>query len=417
MQLLLNTTSPYARIARIALAEKGYADIGTTVVDPWADAPALLEANAAARVPALLTDAGRPLTESLLIVLWLESQQPAALLARRQPDRHDLAGRHRDGRDRCGRHSLIGRESTPTRARRIACGLAGGADRPGPVGLEAVRPATSSGHAGPVGHRQRRRAGLRALPLSEGGVGVTGAAAAHRPRRAHEFRARPSRSACLAPDPQHNLVLEFAMTTPLADSAQVTTEFKRAMSPARVHRDDHQHHRRRRQPLRHDRHGSELADDGSTVAADLRQPQREHPFGPDRTGRFCVNVLTTEHEDLVSAFSGRLKGDARFEVGEWRSEDSGMPYLEGAQCNLFCDIDSVVPFGTHSVVIGRVSAVRVEEGIRPLIFADGKLGATQSLTGHVRIASNLSTLTQFLPTDLEAFLKKHPLIDVHLRKR
>jgi flavin reductase (DIM6/NTAB) family NADH-FMN oxidoreductase RutF len=133
--------------------------------------------------------------------------------------------------------------------------------------------------------------------------------------------------------------------------------------------------------------------------------------------RFCVNVLTTEHEDLVSAFSGRLKGDERFEVGQWRNEETGMPYLDGAQCNLFCDIESIVPFATHSIVIGRVTAVRVEEGIKPLIFADGKLGATQALTGHVRIASNLSTLTQFLPTDLESFLKKHPLIEVHLEEK
>jgi flavin reductase (DIM6/NTAB) family NADH-FMN oxidoreductase RutF len=133
--------------------------------------------------------------------------------------------------------------------------------------------------------------------------------------------------------------------------------------------------------------------------------------------KFCVNVLTTEHEDLVSAFSGRLKGDERFSVGSWRNEDQGMPYLEGAQCNLFCDIQSVVPFGTHSIVIGRVTAVRVEEGIKPLIFADGKLGATQLLTGHVRIASNLSTLTQFLPSDLASFLGKQPLIDVNLEEK
>ena len=48
-----------------------------------------------------------------------------------------------------------------------------------------------------------------------------------------------------------------------------------------------------------------------------------------------------------------------------------------------------------------------------MIFSDGRLGATQALTGHVRIAANLSTITQFLPTDLESFLKKQPLIDVH----
>jgi glutathione S-transferase len=80
MKLFLNTTSPYARIARIALAEKGHPDVATEVVDPWGDAPPLLDVNPAARVPALVTDDGRALTESLLIVLWLEHRWPAPSL-------------------------------------------------------------------------------------------------------------------------------------------------------------------------------------------------------------------------------------------------------------------------------------------------------------------------------------------------
>lgn len=80
MHLFLNNTSPYARIARIALEEKGGADLATQIVDPWADAPALLAANTAARVPALITDQGPCLTESLLIVLWLESERPTPTL-------------------------------------------------------------------------------------------------------------------------------------------------------------------------------------------------------------------------------------------------------------------------------------------------------------------------------------------------
>jgi glutathione S-transferase len=75
MQLLANTTSPYVRIARIAMAEKGL-DVAPTIVDPWADDPRLREANVATRVPALLTDDGTPLTESLLIVMWLERTRP-----------------------------------------------------------------------------------------------------------------------------------------------------------------------------------------------------------------------------------------------------------------------------------------------------------------------------------------------------
>ncbi len=76
MQLLANTTSPFVRIARIAMIEKGL-EVEPTIVDPWADDARLREANAATRVPSLVLDNGVPLTESLLIVQWLEATRPA----------------------------------------------------------------------------------------------------------------------------------------------------------------------------------------------------------------------------------------------------------------------------------------------------------------------------------------------------
>ena len=76
MQLLANTTSPYVRIARVAMIEKGL-DVEPTIVDPWADDARLRAANAATRVPTLLLDDGTPLAESLLIVQWLELARPA----------------------------------------------------------------------------------------------------------------------------------------------------------------------------------------------------------------------------------------------------------------------------------------------------------------------------------------------------
>jgi glutathione S-transferase len=78
MQLLGNTTSPYVRIARIGLIEKGL-DIPNTIVDPWADDTRLRTANVAARVPALILEDGTSLTESLLIVQWLEHTRPAPI--------------------------------------------------------------------------------------------------------------------------------------------------------------------------------------------------------------------------------------------------------------------------------------------------------------------------------------------------
>lgn len=76
MQLLANTTSPFVRIARIALIEKGL-DIEPTIVDPWADDPRLRSANAAVRVPTLVLDDDTPIAETLLIVQWLEATRTA----------------------------------------------------------------------------------------------------------------------------------------------------------------------------------------------------------------------------------------------------------------------------------------------------------------------------------------------------
>jgi glutathione S-transferase len=85
MKLMINTTSPYTRIVRIALAEKGLAGVESRLVDPWGDTPELLAANSAGRVPTLVTDDGRALTESLLIVLWLERTRPEPSLLKADP--------------------------------------------------------------------------------------------------------------------------------------------------------------------------------------------------------------------------------------------------------------------------------------------------------------------------------------------
>jgi len=76
MRILSNTTSPYARIARIALAEKGFDLAPTRMLNPWADDTEMLGLNPASRVPTIVTDAGLPITESLLILLWLERKVP-----------------------------------------------------------------------------------------------------------------------------------------------------------------------------------------------------------------------------------------------------------------------------------------------------------------------------------------------------
>ena len=77
MEFYLNATSPYARLVRIVLIEKGLADAVTLKwCDPWADDADLLKANPAGRIPALVTEEGTTLSESILIAVYLDSVSP-----------------------------------------------------------------------------------------------------------------------------------------------------------------------------------------------------------------------------------------------------------------------------------------------------------------------------------------------------
>ncbi len=93
-------------------------------------------------------------------------------------------------------------------------------------------------------------------------------------------------------------------------------------------------------------------------------------------GQFCVNVLMASHHELVACFSGQKIGETRFDTGDWRLDGTtGLPYLHGAQCNLFCRVDRVTTVGTHSVIIAGVNAVQVSDDVVPLLYVDGGLRA------------------------------------------
>lgn len=97
-------------------------------------------------------------------------------------------------------------------------------------------------------------------------------------------------------------------------------------------------------------------------------------------GGYCVNLLASDHHDLVRPFSGALKGEERFSVGDWVSGPFGLPYLRDAQASLFCTVGSIVPFANHSIIIGCVDDVGVRDEISPLLYEDGRLAVARALT-------------------------------------
>ena len=81
MQLFLNTTSPFARVARVIVLEKGWADrVDLVWSDPWSNDPVLLAAHPQLRIPVLVTNDGQAIAESLLIAQYLDQEGSGAPL-------------------------------------------------------------------------------------------------------------------------------------------------------------------------------------------------------------------------------------------------------------------------------------------------------------------------------------------------
>lgn len=90
------------------------------------------------------------------------------------------------------------------------------------------------------------------------------------------------------------------------------------------------------------------------------------------TGRFCVNILADDQEQLCRRFSGP-EAD-RFVDVVHRSSASGLPVLDGVVAWIDCDIFAVHEAGDHFFVLGRVNAMTAERAVSPLIFHRGKYG-------------------------------------------
>ena len=85
--------------------------------------------------------------------------------------------------------------------------------------------------------------------------------------------------------------------------------------------------------------------------------------------RFCVNVLGVGHRAIADSFQRRGTSEERFSVGEW-NEEEGVPVLADAQSSLICRVALRQEFGTHTIFVGEVIAVRHRTNAKPLTYYD-----------------------------------------------
>jgi len=90
------------------------------------------------------------------------------------------------------------------------------------------------------------------------------------------------------------------------------------------------------------------------------------------SARFCVNILYGDQSEIADAFGGISSGGDRFATGDWIAHGNGLPYLVDAQASIFCAADLVTHYGTHSIVVGKISEIIVGGHVAPLLYQDGR---------------------------------------------
>lgn len=89
------------------------------------------------------------------------------------------------------------------------------------------------------------------------------------------------------------------------------------------------------------------------------------------TGKFCVNILASHHDEVSKIFSRR--GIDRFNEVEWSWRQSG-PALADAVAWIDCELYSETQAGDHTLALGRVIGIEAQDDVDPLVFHKGKYG-------------------------------------------
>ena len=87
------------------------------------------------------------------------------------------------------------------------------------------------------------------------------------------------------------------------------------------------------------------------------------------SGRFGVNVLAADQDDLAHRFSTKEHPTVKWDGVEWTAR-AGVPWIEGTVATLACDLDHLYEGGDHEIATGHVLELAATGG-DPLVFWGG----------------------------------------------
>ena len=87
-------------------------------------------------------------------------------------------------------------------------------------------------------------------------------------------------------------------------------------------------------------------------------------------GRFGVNVLGADQEEIAGVFASKLPESEKLEGVAHRFED-GVPIIDGALSWVVCSLRQLIAGGDHTIAIGEVASMGLGEG-DPLLWYGGQ---------------------------------------------
>lgn len=94
-----------------------------------------------------------------------------------------------------------------------------------------------------------------------------------------------------------------------------------------------------------------------------------HTYGYlERTGRFGVNILSQEQQELGAMFAKRPEDRDEDVNYSYTEGEAGVPILEGSMVFFGCEVMGTHVYGDHTVYLGEVKEMRQNESGEPLMF-------------------------------------------------
>jgi flavin reductase (DIM6/NTAB) family NADH-FMN oxidoreductase RutF len=95
-----------------------------------------------------------------------------------------------------------------------------------------------------------------------------------------------------------------------------------------------------------------------------------------RNGTFSMNLLADVQAGTARRFAGMdgVTGDDKFDPGDWKTGDLGVPVLTTGLQSFACRVVSAHKEGTHFIVVGRVEEMQINERDQALMYRDGAFG-------------------------------------------